>query len=215
MTLIFRIAAMFVLAAFFINASGCCVVTYLFDPPSFTSWLSGLPEGRTADRDVYGIDFVHLTDIRMVIEDTTPRWDLGRWGAASGKDHLLVITRTTAYSDKDENLAVIPGTLRDRKIERLWITLPAPLAWGKIMKLEDLSDGGDLGFEVNNLDTKGYFRGPVLVKGIICPVAERCGMMVAQFDLEVRPTRPFRNEPWHVKGEFTIPRSKEVENRVQ
>lgn len=163
------------------------------------------PKTKGAATDQYRLEMEFLPNARMVREDTSPWWDLGRMAFAEGTDRIIILGRTTSYADKDEDYEPIPGTMRDRKLERVWITIRSDVPLGKSQKLEDMEIEFLTGYDVNNLDSKGFFNGPALMKGFINLVEESPDNVVVIFDLEVRPNKPFQAENWKVEGKHTIP----------
>lgn len=163
------------------------------------------PKGTGPATDEYSVDMEFIPAAQLVSEDTSPWWDLGRHAFSGGTDRLLVIGRTTAYADKDEDHEAIPGTMRDRKLERVWITIPSDIPLGKAMKLEELETDKITGYDVNNLDSKGFFKGPHLMKGFVNLVKEGPDEVVVIFDVEIRPNRPFQAENWKIEGKHVIP----------
>lgn len=202
MSRLFKLA---LLVAFALDAGGCCM--FLPSPFDLFRNVTVAKQGQ----DQFRIDLTFVPDAQLATEDTSPWWDLGRHAAAKGDDRLLVITRTTSYADKDENDREIIGTLRDRKVERVWLTIPAGTPLGKTLKLEDLEVQFLTGYEVNLLDGKGYFKGPHLMKGYVNAIEEQCGMLVALFDIEVRPNRPFQAENWKLEGKHTLRKSETIQ----
>ena len=132
-----------------------------------------------------------------------PYWELGRTAFKRGTDRLIVIGRTTSYAKKDGK-DVIPGTLEPRKLERVWIQIPGETPLGKALKLEDLEFTHLTSYDINNLDGKGFFNGPNLMKGYIVLLEQDANKAVVQFDIEVRPNKPFQAENWFVKGQLDL-----------
>jgi len=163
------------------------------------------PKTKGIATDQYRLEMEFLPNARMVREDTSPWWDLGRMAFVEGTDRIIILGRTTSYADKDEDYNPIPGTMRDRKLERVWITIRSDVPLGKAQKLEDMEIEFLTGYDVNNLDSKGFFNGPALMKGFINLVEESPDKVVVVFDLEVRPNKPFQAENWKIEGKHTIP----------
>lgn len=166
-------------------------------------------QARTADQ--HRIEFTYLAQSKLIVEDISPTWELGRMAAAPGEDRLFIITRTTAYFDLDDEGNDLPGTLRDRKAERLWVTIPQSTLVGEPVTLQPDSEPPATGYEVNNLDTKGYFRGPYVGKGFVAAHSSSPDTLDVTVHMEIEPSRPFRDAAWRLKGRFTIPRSQSVE----
>lgn len=162
------------------------------------------PKDKGAATDRYRVEMEYLPGAQMVREDTSPTWELGRQAFIAGTDRIIVIGRTTSYADKDEDGKPLPGTDRDRKLERVWITIKSDIPLGKALRVEDLELEYQTGYDVNNLDSKGFFNGPALMKGYVNLVEEGPDKVVVIFDLEVRPNKPFQAENWKVEGKHTI-----------
>lgn len=162
------------------------------------------PKDKGAATDRYRIEMEFLPGAQMVREDTSPTWELGRQAFVPGTDRIIVIGRTTSYADKDEDGKPLAGTDRDRKLERVWITIKTDVPLGKALKMEDLELEYQTGYDVNNLDSKGFFNGPALMKGYVNLVEEGPDKVVVIFDLEVRPNKPFQAENWKIEGKHTI-----------
>ncbi len=163
------------------------------------------PKTKGAATDQYRLEMEFLPNARMVREDTSPWWDLGRMAFVEGTDRIIILGRTTSYADKDEDHEPIPDTMRDRKLERVWVTIRSDIPLGKAQKLEDMEIEFLTGYDVNNLDSKGFFNGPALMKGFINLVEESPDNVVVIFDMEVRPNKPFQAENWKIEGKHTIP----------
>jgi hypothetical protein len=162
------------------------------------------PKSKGPATDQYRLEMEFLSNVSLVSEDTSPWWDLGRHAYKKGTDRLIVIGRTTSYADKNEDNEPIEGTLRDRKLERVWITIPSDVPLGKALKLEELEVQFLTGYDVNNLDSKGFFKGPHLMKGFVNLIDEGPDKVSVVFDIEIRPNRPFQAENWKVEGKHTI-----------
>ncbi len=162
------------------------------------------PRDFGAHTDQYDIKYEFIPDAQRVTEDCSPYWELGRTAFKRGTDRLIVIGRTTSYAKKDGK-EVIPGTLEPRKLERVWIQVPGETPLGKAMKLEDLEFTHLTSYDINNLDGKGFFNGPNLMKGYIVLLEQDANKAVIQFDIEVRPNKPFQAENWFVKGQLELP----------
>lgn len=167
-------------------------------------WVQG-PEDTGARTDQYRKDMEFIPNATIVTEDASPVWELGRHAFQKGTDHLVVVGRYTAYSDKNDDHEPIEGTMRDRKLERVWISIPGDTEMGKAFKLEQLEDEFLTGYDVNNLDGKGAFVGPHLLKGFINLIEVRDDVAVVKFDVEVRPNKPFQAENWKIIGTHEIP----------
>lgn len=190
-----RTTALTMFMAFLMVATGCGDFGYIL-PPTY--------QDTGANTDQYELEFELVPDAQMVSEDISPIWDLGRNAFKRGTDRLLVISRTTSYSDKDEDYKVIPGTLRERRRERAWIQIPGDIQVGKAIKLEELEKEFLTGFDVNNLNGNGPLNSTALMKGYI--VFESITETEAKINMhiEIRPNRPFLGKDWNVKGVQTV-----------
>jgi hypothetical protein len=154
--------------------------------------------------DQYRMVMEYVPNANITKEDASPIWDLGRHAFKKGADRLVVIGRYTSYADKDDSDNPLPGTVRDRKLERVWITIPGDMELGKSMKLEELADEFYTGYDVNNLDGKGSFVGPYMIKGFMNLIEVTETKATVKFDIEIRPNRPFQAENWKVTGTHEI-----------
>ncbi len=186
-----RTLTMALLAACLLTMTGCFI-------------LPMEPKDKGLATDQYKVEMEFLPQAQMVKEETTPHWDLGRRAFKPGEDRIIVIGRTTSYADKDEDGKPIDGTMRPRKLERVWINIRPDIPLGKAQKLEDLETVFLIGYDVNNLDEKGFFNGPALTKGFVNLIEEGPDKVVVILDMEVRPNRPFQAENWFLQGQFTI-----------
>ena len=162
------------------------------------------PRDFGAHTDQYDIKYEFIPDAQRVTEDCSPYWELGRTAFKRGTDRIIVIGRTTSYAKKDGK-DVVPGTLEPRKLERVWIQIPGETPLGKALKLEELEFTHLTSYDINNLDGKGFFNGPNLMKGYIVLLEQDANKAVVQFDIEVRPNKPFQAENWFVKGQLELP----------
>ena len=163
------------------------------------------PKDKGLTTDTYEVEMEFLPNARLVKEDTSPHWDLGRHAFVKGTDRIVVVTRITSYLDKTEDGKPIVGTERRRKAERVWITIPGDLPLGQAFKLEEIEDLHITGYDVTNLDGKGYFLGPALLKGYVRLDAVNDERAVITFDMEVRPgMRAFPANNWSVIGEHKV-----------
>ncbi|MEX2215450.1 MAG: hypothetical protein WD768_15055 [Phycisphaeraceae bacterium] len=163
------------------------------------------PGDHGATTDTYEVEMEYLPNARLVHEDTSPHWPLGRHAFVKGTDRIVVVTRITSYFDKSNMGKPVAGSDRRRKAERVWITIPGELPLGQAFKLEDIEDLHITGYDVSNLDTKGYFLGPALLLGYIRLDAVNDDRVLVHFDMQVRPgMRAFPANDWAVVGEHKI-----------
>lgn len=196
-----------------LSAGGCCI-NHLFGGVVYYSPQNSLvfPSAGSSSRyETYDIELSFIPDARLITEDTSPHWDLGRHAVAAGEDRVILIERTTSYPDLDEDGIPIVGTMRQRKTERVWITIPKDTPLSKSLRIEELEQQFLTGYDVGLHDDKGFFKGPHLMKGFVNVIDEQCGMMVVIFDIEVRPNRPFQAENWKVEGKQTLRKSERMQ----
>ncbi len=186
-----RTTALTLMATVLMTAAGCYVI-----PPSY--------KDTGVSTDQYKEEFELVPDAEMVTEDISPIWDLGRHAFQRGTDRILVLARTTSYSEKDEDYKVIPGTLRERRRERAWIQIPGDVQPGEALKLEDLEKQFLTGFDVNNLNGDGPLNSTALMKGYIVINSMTETEAKITMHIEIRPNRPFLGKDWVIKGEHTV-----------
>lgn len=151
------------------------------------------------DRDVETTRVLVIENVERTMVDISPKWDLGRVGLKPGKGAVLHLTRTTAYSDKDDDYHVISDTLRDRRVDHLWIDIPVDTAIDQEIRVKLGSD--DSGFyEVDNLDKNGRLISTAIVVGTLRKRLDHPEFTVFEIDLKVTPYRPFLGRPWAVSG---------------
>lgn len=187
--------AVMLLACVLALSVGCDSISYVF-PPTI--------QDTGASTDQYAVEFEYVPDAQMVTEDISPVWDLGRHAFKRGTDRILIISRTTSYSEKDEDYDVIPGTMRERRRERAWITIPGDVPLGKAVKLEDIEKEFYTGFDVNNLDGKGPLNSTALMKGYVKMTSLTETGATFELHIEIRPNRPFRGKDWIIQGEEAV-----------
>lgn len=128
------------------------------------SWQAGcgLTEGIYTARDEgqstsqFRYQYELIPSATVMREDTQPRWQLGRYVFVRGADQVLVVSRITSWSDTASRSERDSGQnisgMKDRMLERLWITIPQGAAIGEELDLHALSsrfmvnyDRGDIG----------------------------------------------------------------------
>lgn len=173
------------------------------DKPMHQSFLSHLvvPPSKPTNR-VYAVTFHIVRNAKIINVDISPAWDLGRVGLEAGEDDVLHIARTTSSPDVDENENPIARTMKDRKVEHVWITIPANTKNDQVLKAQSLEEEFLTAFEVDNLDGKGRLNSTALMKGWIRKRIESDTSTVFDLGLEVRPNRPFNGTDWEVNGEM-------------
>lgn len=190
-----RICTVTLLACVLALSVGCDSISYVF-PPTI--------QDTGASTDQYVVEFEYVPDAQMVTEDISPVWDLGRHAFKRGTDRILIISRTTSYSDKDEDYDVIAGTMRERRRERAWITIPGDVPLGKAIKLEDIEKEFYTGFDVNNLDGNGPLNSTALMKGYVKMTSLTETEATFELHIEIRPNRPFQGKDWVIQGEEAV-----------
>ncbi len=156
----------------------------------------------TLEHHTYKITVHVIRNTKMNTTDISPTWDLGRVALENGDDDVLHITRTTSVPDTDERGEAIPGTMKDRKVEHVWITIPAGTEIDQPLKVQTLEEAFLTNYEVDNLDGKGRLISTALLKGVIRQHLE--GDTSTQYDItiEVHPNRPFKGDTWKLMQEI-------------
>jgi len=166
---------------------------------------STMPDPDNSSVSTERIEIELIPNAKLVREDTSPRWPLGRYAFDKGVDHLLVISRITALrptelgSNKKQEL-------RDHTIERVWLTIPYGTDMGQQIKLEDLEQEFLAGYDAGNLGD-GAFIQPIRLQGYIQLIDLKDSTAVADINVLIEPQRL---PTWNVRGYFdAVPVAKE------
>lgn len=130
-------------------------------------WGCGLGEGIHVSRDEglstsrFRYEFEVIPNALVMREDTEPRWQLGRYVFVKGADRVLVVSRITSWSDtatkKQRQSGDIPD-IRDRMLERLWITIPHGTAVGEELDLHNLGYRFLVNYDQGNIEDEQFAR---------------------------------------------------------
>lgn len=185
----------------FMLAGGCLLL----------AWLSGCDIGLGAgihgtDVDeaepttvAYRIETELVPNARVLRQDTTPHWELGRSGYATGNSHLLVVSRITSWIPEKG------GERVDRVVERAWLTIPSGTLPGDIVRVQDLPDE-DVAYDVSEAG-QGFFNMPNRIIGTIELVKEADEALRVAVDINVQPKR--RSE-WNYEEELVLPKQQKL-----
>lgn len=186
----------------FLCLPGCegCTDKPMQRPFLFPTYV--LPPNGPSNLHIYTVTCHIIRNAEIINIDISPAWDLGRVGLKTGKDDVLHIARTTSSPDVDENGEAIADTMKDRKVEHVWITIPVNTKKDQVLKAQSLEEDFLTAFEVDNLDGKGRLNSTALLKGWIRKRIESDASTVFDFGLDVRPNRPFNGKDWEVRGEM-------------
>jgi hypothetical protein len=158
-------------------------------------------DGPSTAQFRYEAEFI--PNATLVREDTTPHWQLGRYAFKRGADRLLVISRITSVSDKKGKKPVkIGGVIsrHDRMIERVWILLPMGTQVGQELKLGQLEQKFQVGYDAGQLE-QGIYVQPNRVLGTVTILEETTGTIGVAIDMLVAPQKM---PSWPYKRSITL-----------
>ncbi len=146
----------------------------------------------------------------LVREDTSPKWQLGRYAFKRGADRLLVISRITSFAEKESgsrsrnrrntNANSTPKRY-DQILERVWISLELGVETGKRLDLDMLQQKFRVGYDEGPIDGEMYVQ-PNRVIGQLTLVEEGPNIVVIDISMRVKP---IRLPAWEYSGVISVP----------
>jgi len=158
---------------------------------------SSMPSPSDSSNSTERVELELIPNAKLVREDTSPRWPLGRYAFDRGVDRLLVISRITALrpSELGSNQK---QAKRDFTLERVWLTIPYGTEMGQELKLEDLEQEFLAGYDAGRLGD-GAFLQPNRLRGYVRLLERKDDVVVADLNVLVEPQRL---PTWSVRGLF-------------
>ncbi len=145
-----------------------------------------------------------IPNAQRVREDTTPRWQLGRYAFKKGADKLLVVSRITSFEDQpnpaQKRRGVKPRRF-DKILERVWITIPLGTQLQEELKIEKLEERFHIGYDEGEINGEMWVQ-PNRVLGKVMLLNERPDAVDVLIDMRVEPKRL---PSWSVQGILTVP----------
>ncbi len=172
---------------------GCGRAVGQRDDPGLVGGIH-LPQWARGSRAEYRIHAELVSDAHLVRQDTTPQWQLGRYGHLPGDDDVLVVTRITSFPRDGELVDVI--------FERAWIAIPATTEAGDVIRIRDLEQQRRVGYDRYQLNEPGYFVQPARIFGTVSIIEEREDTLELAVDIKVQPRR--KMPPWQVTELYAL-----------
>ena len=145
-----------------------------------------------------------IPNAQRIREDTTPRWQLGRYAFERGADRLLVVSRITSFeiqpTASQKRKGMKPKRV-DKILERVWVTIPLGTQLNEELKLEKLEERFLIGYDEGEVNGEMWVQ-PNRVLGKVMLLNERADTADVLVDMDVEPKRL---PSWSVKGILTVP----------
>lgn len=165
---------------------------------AMTAGVSMVPEVPASTAE-FRTELEMVKDAELVVEDTMPRWPMGRCAYRRGMDRLLVLVHWTLLGERNREGQLIKP-VKERFMERLWVTIPRDTRVGEVLDVEELDFKHLVGYDAGEVGDE-LFREPYKVGGHVTVLEEREGKAVVYVNVQVAPRR---RPMWAVKGRYEL-----------
>lgn len=153
----------------------------------------------------FRIESEWVPSARLVKEDMTPRWQLGRYAFVPGGDNLLVLSRIMSVPARNKDEKIDPSQpRRETKLERVWLVLPRDLPTGVPVKIERMERVFLTGYDLGELDDTQFIH-PNRMLGQLTVVEYGQEKVTVIVNINVRPVSDVMTEwSWNEMVEVPV-----------